>query len=176
MRENFNKPLQMTNIDEEAFRKATHCHICERKYKPADGENIPVKDHCHITRKYRGSAHKNCNLQLQILTAKIKIPVIVYNLKGYDSHFIIQQLGELISAQGQGHSSKKPISIYVIPCNAEKYMAFYINNYLSFINSFQFMGSSLEKLAGNLSEKGFIYTGEYFTDERQFQLMKEKGV
>ena len=53
-------------------------------------------------------------------------------------------------------------------------MAFYINNKLSFIDSFQFMSSSLEKLADNLSEEGFIYTKEYFTDERQFQLMKEK--
>ena len=172
MRENFNKPLQMTNRDEEAFGKATHCHICERKYKPADGENILVRDHCHITGKYRGSAHKNCNLKLQISAEKIKIPVIFHNLKGYDSHFIIQQLGELISDS----QKQQPISIDVIPCNAEKYMAFYINNHLSFIDSFQFMSSSLEKLAGNLSEEGFIYTKEYFTDERQFQLMKEKGV
>ena len=171
MRENFNKPLQMTNRDEEAFRKATHCHICERKYKPDDGpDREPVRDHCHITGKYRGSAHKKCNLKLQISAEKIKIPVIFHNLRGYDSHFIINQLGELIS------EGKQPISIDVIPCNAEKYMAFYINNHLSFIDSFQFMSSSLEKLAGNLSEEGFIYTGEYFTDERQFQLMKEKGV
>ena len=38
------------------------------------------------------------------------------------------------------------------------------------------MSKSLEELAGNLSEEGFIYTKEYFTDERQFQLMKEKAV
>ena len=170
MRENFNKPLQMTKQDEEAFGKATHCHICERKYKPADGDNIPVRDHCHITGKYRGSAHKNCNLKLQISAENIKIPVIFHNLKGYDSHFIIQQLGELIK-EGQ-----KPISIDIIPCNSEKYVGFYINNHLRFIDSFPFMSSSLQKLASNLSEEGFIYTKEYFTDERQFQLMKEKGV
>ena len=137
-----------------------------------------MRDHCHITGKYRGSAHKACNLKLQISAEKIKIPVIFHNLRGYDSHFIINQLGELIS-EGQN------ISIDVIPCNAEKYMAFYINKHLSFIDSFQFMSSSLEKLAGNLTEEGFIYTKEYFTDlarcsapmaERQFQLMKEKGV
>ena len=55
-------------------------------------------------------------------------------------------------------------------------MAFYINKHLSFIDSFQFMLSSLQKLAGNLSEEGFIYTKEYFTNEKQFNLMKEKGV
>ena len=176
-RENFNKPLQMTNRDEEAFGKATHYHICERKYKPDEEENMPVRDHCHVTGKYRGSAHKNCNLKLQISSEKIKIPVIFHNLKGYDSHFIIQKLGELIKEGEQdSDSTKRPISIDVIPCNAEKYMAFYINNKLSFIDSFQFMSSSLEKLAGNLSEEGFIYTKEYFSDERQFQLMKEKVV
>ena len=36
--------------------------------------------------------------------------------------------------------------------------------------------SSLEKLAGNLSEERFIYTREYFPNELQFHLMKAKGV
>ena len=142
-----------------------------KKYKKDD---VSVRDHCHITGKYRGSAHQNCNLKLQISAEKIKIPVIFYNLKGYDSHFIIQQLGKLIKEGEQ--EGQKPISINVIPQNTEKYMAFYINNHLSFIDSFQFMSSSLQKLAGNLSEEGFIYTKEYFTDESQFQLMKKKGV
>ena len=138
-----------------------------KKYKKDDE---PVRDHCHVSGKYRDSAHQNCNLKLQISPEKIKIPVIFHNLKGYDSHFIIKQLGELVG------DSAKPLSINVIPCNAEKYMAFYINKQLGFIDSLQFMGSSLEKLAGNLSEEGFIYTREYFTDESQFQLMKKKGV
>ena len=55
-------------------------------------------------------------------------------------------------------------------------MAFYINNSLSFIDSFQFMSKRLFKLAENLSEDQFIYTKEYFTEERLFQLIKEKVV
>ena len=107
IRENFKKPLIMTEVDEESFTKATHCHICNKKYNKSDEENIPVRDHCHVTGKYRGSAHKKCNLKLQILAEKIKIPVIFHNLKGYDSHFIIQQLGELIK-EGE-EEGKKPI-------------------------------------------------------------------
>ena len=48
--------------------KSTTCYICELKYKPdelEEGEtaiNIRVRDHCHITGKYRGSTHKFCNL------------------------------------------------------------------------------------------------------------------
>ena len=138
----------------------------QEKYKDSDER---VRDHCHITGKYRGSAHAACNLKLQISAEKVKIPVIFHNLRGYGSHFIINELGEIIS-EGED------ISIDVIPCNTEKYMAFYVGNHLAFIDSFQFMGSSLEKLAGNLSEERFIYTREYFPDERQFILMKAKGV
>ena len=96
----------MTNRDEKAFKKATHCHICGRKYKPDEEENIPVRDHCHITGKYRGSAHKNCNLKLQISAEKIKIPVIFHNLKGYDSHLIMQEIGQIIKDENEKISEK----------------------------------------------------------------------
>ena len=48
----------MTASDEKDFQNAKKCWICDRKYKPEEGENIPVRDHCHMTGKYRGSAHK----------------------------------------------------------------------------------------------------------------------
>ena len=80
-----------------------------------------MRDHCHVTGKYRGSAHLICNLKLKISSEKIKIPVFFHNLKGYDSHFNIQKLGELIKQKEE----KESISIKVIPCNAEKYIAFY---------------------------------------------------
>ena len=93
----------MTAEDEKDFQKAEKCWICDRKYKAENTEeekeriaNEPVRDHCHITGKYRGSAHRKCNLKLQISAEKIKIPVIFHNLKGYDSHLIIEKLGEKI--------------------------------------------------------------------------------
>ena len=171
IRENFNKPLIMTGENEESFQKATHCHICEKKYKVDD---VPVRDHCHVTGKYRGSAHQSCNLKLQISAEKIKIPVVFHNLKGYDSHFIINELGEII--QKAKETEEEEIKINVIAQNAEKYMAFYIGKHLAFIDSLAFLNSSLEKLASNLTEDDFIYTKKYFTDQVQFNLMKRKGV
>ena len=69
-----NKPLKMTVENKSDFRQSTSCHICGRKYKleeleenPKDTKkNIRVRDHCHITGKYRGSAHNDCNLKLRI--------------------------------------------------------------------------------------------------------------
>ena len=55
-------------------------------------------------------------------------------------------------------------------------MAFYLGEHLSFLDSFQFMSSSLAKLADNLPNDKFICTKEYFPDERHFKLMREKGV
>ena len=159
--------LVRTASDEKDFQNAKKCWICDRKYKPEEGENIPVRDHCHMTGKYRGSAHKKCNLKLQISAEKIKIPVIIHNLKGYDSHLFIEKLGDIIK--------EKPHDIKDIATNAEKYMAFYLDKHLAFIDSFQFMSSSLANLAKNLPDNKYIYTSEAFGGEK-VALMKEKGV
>ena len=90
MKEEFNKPLKMTKDDEEKFQKADECRICNKKYNKTD---VRVRDHCHITGMYRGSAHQDCNLNFQISD---KIPVIFHNFRGYDSHFIMQEIGKIV--------------------------------------------------------------------------------
>ena len=102
MKKHFNKPLKMTKENETDFQKATKCHICDKPYKDKD---IRVRDHCHITGKFRGSAHQDCNLKLQIKPETIKIPVIFHNLRGYDSHFIMQQIGDI--AKKHTYTNKK---------------------------------------------------------------------
>lgn len=72
----FNKPLRMTKTNEEDFQKAGKCHICDKEYIDKD---IRVRDHCHITGKYRGSAHQDCNLNLQI-TDKFSAGMIVISI------------------------------------------------------------------------------------------------
>ena len=169
MKKRFNKPLRMTKENEEKFEKATTCHICDKKYTEKD---IRVRDHCHITGKYRGSAHQECNLKLRINPQEIKTPVIFHNLRGYDSHFIMQQIGEIVKK----HTYKnKQMNINAIPNNMEKYMAFMLGNHLTFIDSFQFMSSSLDKLVSNLPAEAFKYTSKKFKGGR-FELMTRKGV
>ena len=184
IREHFNKPLFMTHKDDMDFKNATRCHICNRRYHEDDE---PVRDHCHVTGKYRGSAHSECNLKWQISADKLKLPVVFHNLKGYDSHFLISELGDFIKRKTlkvyeqdddgnvveveEGYQMKTS----VIAQNIEKFMTFTVGN-LKFIDSFQFMPSSLDKLATNLSDSDFIYTKKYYTDPEQFYLMKRKGI
>ncbi|XP_053379108.1 uncharacterized protein LOC123541547 [Mercenaria mercenaria] len=151
---NFNKELRMSKKDESEFKKQKFCHICEKEYK--ENEN-PVRDHCHITGKFRGSAHSECNINFKLTH---KIPVIFHNLRGYDGHFIMQQIGKF----------KKEIN--VIPNNMERYMAFMISD-LVFIDSFQFMSQSLDNLVKNIPE--FKYLSQEF-DCESINLLKTKGV
>ena len=68
----------MTEKEEENFRLSNACWICEKLI-----EDIEVRDHCHITGKYRGAAHWKCNINLELTK---KVPVIFHNVKGYESH------------------------------------------------------------------------------------------
>ena len=73
----FNKPLVKTENDKLCFKLMDKCHICDKKFT---GKDVRVRDHCHITGKFRGSAHQECNLKLRIKPEDIEIPVILHNL------------------------------------------------------------------------------------------------
>ena len=67
------------------------------------------------------------------------------------------------------------MEINCIPNNMEKYMAFMLGKRLVSLDNFQFMASSLDRLAANLPEDAFKYTSEVFQDE-ELALMKQNGV
>ena len=79
----------MTKEDNEDFENSTECWICDNNY--VDGD-VKVRDHCHITGKNKGSAHRDCSISVKL---NHKIRVVFYNLKNYDSHFIMQELSKL---------------------------------------------------------------------------------
>ena len=133
LKKHFNKELVMTKEDNEHFENSKRW-ICDNDY--ADGD-VNVRYHCHISGKYRGSGHRDCNINVKL---NHKIPVVFHNLKNYDSHLIMQEL------------AKFNLKIYVIPNGLEKNTSFNLNNKLSFIDSFQFLISSLDNLVKNLEK------------------------
>ena len=70
--------------DKLVYDNFTLCHICNEEL----GEDR-VRDHCHLSGKFRGSAHKICNLKYKV--SKF-FPVVFHNLSGYDSHLFIKTL------------------------------------------------------------------------------------
>ncbi|KAL9951227.1 hypothetical protein ACROYT_G043851 [Oculina patagonica] len=152
-------PMSINNNEEQAFQRATHCHICDEELHGTDR----TRDHCHLTGKYRGAAHFSCNLNFKFSN---RIPVVLYNLRGYDSHLIMQGLGKL-----------KGVPITCIPNNSEKYISFSVGD-LVFIDSLQFMNASLEKLVSNLAKEGddkFRVLKKY-TPADKVPLLLRKGV
>ena len=89
----------------------------------------------------------------------------------------MQEIGKI--AKEHTYTNKKgekvEMNINCIPNNMEKYMAFMLGNHLVFLDSFQFMSSSLDNLVKHLPDEAFKYTKQEFKKE-QFNLMKQKGV
>ena len=68
----FNKILIMTSGDEEIYNNSQTCWICKQELNMDK-----VRDHCHVTGKFRGAAHNKCNINLRLPK---KLPIIFHNL------------------------------------------------------------------------------------------------
>ena len=164
------KMLPLTKKEQSEFENAKICWICQKGF-----EGKKVRDHCHFTGKFRGAAHNKCNLQFK---KPAFTPVIFHNLSGYDAHLFVKNLG------------KSEGNIKYIPNNAVKYISFskeiVVDDYekdgkkvevkheIRFLDSFKFMASSLDGLAGNLDLSKFIQTKKEFGEK--YELMTKKGI
>ena len=83
---NTKKDIIMTDENEDEYRNNNVCRYCE--------ENIDcdkVRDHCHLTGKYRGPAHSKCNINVTQDQSNF-IPFIFHNYSNYDSHMFFEKL------------------------------------------------------------------------------------
>lgn len=162
----FKKPMTpLSPMEEENYKNASKCHICGH-FLFGD----KVRDHDHITSQYRGAAHSRCNLLYKVCQF---VPVIIHNLSGYDCHLFIQEL------------AKYDGSFKIIPRSKEKYTSVtkIINTknsscpiQIKFIDSFQFLSSSLNDLSKNLIETDFVSLTNEFHEKEQVKLLCRKGI
>ena len=156
------------------YEKETRCWICKGKF---DDKDVKVRDHCHFTGRYRGAAHNSCNLKYRKPNFT---PVVFHNLRGYDSHLFIKNLG---FSEG---------NIDCIPNNEKKYISFtkniQVGSYTSkkgeikrvhhqvrFIDSFTFMPTSLDSLVNNLPKDAFNNVERCYAEDK-LELLTRKGV
>lgn len=144
-----------------SYNAATACKMCCKMF---NDKVIKVRDHCHFTGRYRDALCSSCNLRRRSQNC---IPIFIHNATNYDSHFIIRQLG---------YDSRR---IDVIPRSSEKLVSFTKNvaNNLSikFVDTFQFMASSLDALVNNLPNEKFNHMSKFFS-ENDLPLVTRKGV
>ena len=77
---NTNKDIIMTEKDGEDYRNNNICRFCEKEIL-----SDKVRDHCHLTSKYRGPAHSKCNINLTQKQSNF-IPFVFDTYSNYDSH------------------------------------------------------------------------------------------
>src|SRR5271163_1038400 len=169
------KNMIITEEQKKVCKRARKCYLCKERFTE---KNYKVKDHCHMTGLFRGAACNTCNLKLKL---SHKIPVIFHNLRGYDSHLLLEKLGKF----------KRPINIIFL----SKYMMFSVGSEikyfdkkigvektsvihrLTFIDSLQFMPNSLSSLVDNLKSSGldkFKYLNQEFKNDSE--ILTRKGI
>lgn len=112
------KPTDLTEEQEAEFQAATHCYMCDEVIDPSILWRSKVRDHNQATGEYRGAAHQSCNLNKRRST---HIPVFFDNLRGYDSHLIMQGIHR---HSGKANGETKSKNIRVIANNMERYVPF----------------------------------------------------
>ena len=151
---NNDKKIIMNEEDWDNYNKSNICFLCNKYIKNDD----KVRDHNHINGKYRGVAHKKCNLNYT--KKSYVIPIVFHNLEGYDIHLFIDEIGKVSKG------------LEIIPKSKEKYITLImkIKNSkikLRFIDSLHFISGSLSDNAKKLSK--FKYIPEEYQELRNKQ-------
>ena len=168
-------PLSMTDFERKSHRDAIVCYCCSRPFSEDVEQRKKVRDHCHITGKYRGAACNRCNKDyLNIIASSHPIPIVFHNLTGYDMHHVMRSLG------GRGVQVMATTSERIITANITSEES---THGIKYIDSLNFMSASLAELANNLpvdrltSVKKFIAEKYPQLDQDvAFALLRRKGV
>ena len=100
-----------------------------------------VRDHCHLTSKYRGSAHSICNINVTQDQGNF-IPFIFHNFSNYDCHMFFKNLVD---------KKYDKVKLDIIPKTNKEYISL-TYGCIRFIDSYRFQSSSLGSLVKTLAD------------------------
>ena len=105
---NTKKDIIMTEEDQPDFENNNICRFCEKYI-----EFNKVKDHCHLTGKYGGPAHSECDLKVRQADSNF-ITNGLHNFSNYDCHMFFKTLVD---------RKKDNVEFKIIPKTDEKYIS-----------------------------------------------------
>ena len=149
---NTKEDIIMTKENEEDFKNNIICRFCEKQIL-----SDKVRDHCHLTGKYRGPAHNTCNINVKQKDSNF-IPFAFHNFSNYDCHMFFKRLVDL---------KKDKVKFKIIPKTNEEYIAAKYGC-IRFIDSYRFLSESLDKSVKNLDEDDFKILKKEFPDKWQY--------
>ncbi|XP_070170952.1 uncharacterized protein [Polyergus mexicanus] len=136
----------LTSDEWERFVNATRCSVCEKPFESGDAR---VRDHCHLTGRYRGPAHSN--YVANAFPGSVEILPIT-------KETYISFTKNVEDAWDEGWFGRRLK--------------------LRFVDSFKFLSASLEKLASYLDKSELRIARSEFSDlnDADFELLARKGV
>ena len=149
------------------------CDLCHQDFfDPNDEESGKGKKCAQFnlnTNKYEGAVHHKCSFACQYRRQPM-ITVVFHNGSKYDTHFLIQKIGNHF------------LKIDCIAKTSEKYSTITLEEKIRFIDSINFLPSSLDTLVKNTATKDFnIFhkcsnpLGKLYDKEKDKDLLR-KGV
>ena len=144
-KKNYFKNEREINLDtiSENYDQST-CWLCEKFFKlKGVKENPIVRDDCHLTGKFKGLAHKNCNMNTRKAHNSFVL-ILFHNFLGYDCHLIFEN--KIIMSSLKGIKIKGED---IIAKSSENYISVKIGCF-KFLDSFRFLDGSLDKLSTTL--------------------------
>ena len=148
---NTKKDIIMTQKKED-FENNKICRFCEKEII-----SEKVRDHCHLTGKYRGPAHNVCIINVKQKDSNF-IPFAFHIFSNYGCHMFFKRLVDL---------KNDKVKFKIIPKTNEENTAVKYGC-IRFIDSYRFLSESLDKLVKNLNEDGFKLLKKEFPDKWQF--------
>ena len=142
----------MTKEDEEEYRKNNKCRFCEKNI-----ESHKVRDHSHLTRKYRRPSYNVCNINVKQKDSNF-IPFACHNFSNYHCHMFFKRLVDL---------KNDKIKFKIIPKTNEEYISV-THSCIRFIDSYRFLSENLDNLVKNLDEDVFKILKKDFPDKWQY--------
>ena len=165
--------------EKQEFTSACVCYVCGEEFLEEGKKK--VRDHDHLTGKYRGAACQDCNTKMRL--KRNILPVFFHNARNYDNHLICQHaLGDM-----------KEWEVSVIPQTKERYISmsinFAVNKYfdtkkqcektvkmnIEIKDSAQFLLASLDSLVKNLDLDDMIYSRKCLPSNASTDHIKAKG-
>jgi len=166
--------MPMSPMSPDQIRKHKAAVRCENCNCTFTHNNYKVRHHSHLTGEYLFAACNNCNLQLKPKKCKVAVDknrryflhIVFHNFQNYDSHFVIKHFQRRYTEKVTQGQKVTYDDVEVISVNSERFLMFEIGN-LKFIDSFQFLPTSLENLVSLLlksDKQHFSHTMKYLGD------------
>tara|TARA_B110000046_G_scaffold111608_1_gene118820 strand:+ start:11572 stop:14046 length:2475 start_codon:yes stop_codon:yes gene_type:complete len=154
------KNIKIKRSPENASKQ--NCHLCEKLIEK--GQNYYYIDNEKVFNDQLLISHQKCFHFC--LNRLFSLKVFFHNLKGYDSHFLVDEFAQ------------RCINFTAIPISKEKYISFQgdINNVsVKFLDSLAFLNGSLASNANKLTNFKYIGSNENISNMKLDFLLKYKS-